>query len=413
MLRKIEEPPSVAIIHPYLWRGGSEACALWAAEALKKSYDVTLLTSSPVDLAVLNRYYGTCLKPGEIKTITIPVPAPLRWGDRFVLIRYYRLYRYCRANASRFALMFSSYNPMDFGRRGIQYVLDPHFTQELLNKIAGYPKGLRRLFYLDSPWRTLYRKLAFRLSGTDAEGYRNNLTLVDSDWTGRLTRRHLGVQTVTVYPPTAEIPRGKPWRSRDNGFVCVGRITPEKRIERILGIVGQLNDQGFDLHLHIIGSVGDRRYYRFLRKLAASKDWVHFEIGVTFARKNEILTSHRFGIHGRENEPFGIVVAEMIKAGCLVWAPNGGGQVEIIDHRELVYDGVSDAVGKIASILRDPRRQAVLRSHLGRRSKDFSVKVYQAQIRQAVKAFLIEAPGEKGSGTRKASPQGAPDEANE
>ncbi len=367
---------------------------MWAAEALKKSYDVTLITSSEVDLDELNRYYGTCLRPGEIKSITIPVPVPFRWIKSFILIRYFRLYRYCRRNASRYAVMFSSYNQMDFGQKGIQYVLDPHFTQDLLNKIAGYPKGLRHLFYLDSPWRTFYRNLAFRLSGTRAEGYRNNLTLVDSDWTGHLTRKYLGVRTVTVYPPTAEISRGKPWRSRDNGFVCIGRITPEKRIERILEIVGRLNDQGFGLHLHIIGSVGDQRYYRFLRTLTASKDWVHFEIGVTFARKNEILTSHRFGIHGRENEPFGIVVAEMIKAGCLVWAPNGGGQVEIIGHPELGYDGVADAVAKIAGILRSPRRQAALRGHLGRRSKDFSVRVYQAQIRQAVKAFLAGAQSE-------------------
>ena len=41
----------LAIAHPRLGRGGSEARAMWAVEALKDSYDVSIVSAAPVDLA--------------------------------------------------------------------------------------------------------------------------------------------------------------------------------------------------------------------------------------------------------------------------------------------------------------------------------------------------------------------------
>jgi len=40
----------VAVMHPQLGHGGSETGPLWSIEALKRDYDVTLVTGGKVDL---------------------------------------------------------------------------------------------------------------------------------------------------------------------------------------------------------------------------------------------------------------------------------------------------------------------------------------------------------------------------
>ena len=41
-------------------------CA-WILEALRRDFDVTLLTWTPVDWAEVNRFYGTTLGPGDVR----------------------------------------------------------------------------------------------------------------------------------------------------------------------------------------------------------------------------------------------------------------------------------------------------------------------------------------------------------
>ena len=63
------------------------------------------------------------------------------------------------------------------------------------------------------------------------------------------------------------------------------------------------------------------------------------------------LTGCRYGIHGREGEAFGIGVAEMVKAGCITFAPAEGGPAEILAHQALLYENDADAVEKISAVL--------------------------------------------------------------
>ncbi len=49
--------------------------------------------------------------------------------------------------------------------------------------------------------------------------------------------------------------------------------------------------------------------------------------------------------------------AELARAGCIVWVPRGGGQMEIVgDEPALMYDSEDDAVAKIVRTLEDPGR---------------------------------------------------------
>ena len=107
-------------------------------------------------------------------------------------------------------------------------------------------------------------------------------------------------------------------------------------------------------------------------------------------KKMEFIAQHKFGISGRENEPFGIAVAEMVRAGCIVWVPNGGGQVEIVNHPALTCNSIEDAVQKIEKVLKNNAMQIELHKHLAKQSKKFSTEKFKTEIRKLVHEFLEE-----------------------
>ena len=154
----------IAVIHPLLRPGGgSEARALWIAEALKKEYKVSLISMGKIDLDALNAYYGSDLKYDEIGIIEIPVPKLLR--KKFDVLRYYRLSRYCRENSDTFDLMISTYNVMDFGTGGMQFIADFSFDDDLRRECNPEPRRLSKYFYRGSFFRRSYIYLGKWLSG--------------------------------------------------------------------------------------------------------------------------------------------------------------------------------------------------------------------------------------------------------
>ena len=104
--------------------------------------------------------------------------------------------------------------------------------------------------------------------------------------------------------------------------------------------------------------------------------------------KANILSRHLFGIQARLAEPFGISVAEMIKAGCITFVPNEGGQAEITDHPLLMYGSVDEAVDKIDTVLRKPKLQNELRDHLEIQGARLSANAFMNGIKAAVGSML-------------------------
>ena len=112
------------------------------------------------------------------------------------------------------------------------------------------------------------------------------------------------------------------------------------------------------------------------------------EDGIDSPAKSQMMAGHKYGLSGRENEPFGIALGEMVKAGCIVFVPNGGGQTEIADHPALIYESDDDAVRKIEAVLADSTLQTKLRTHLAQGAQRFSVGNFRQGIRKVVDEFL-------------------------
>ena len=126
-------------------------------------------------------------------------------------------------------------------------------------------------------------------------------------------------------------------------------------MDAVIGILHQVRQHGFDIHLHILGGLDDSPFAKKVQALASRpRDWVFLEGRVAGKTKRELMARHRFGINGRKSEPFGIAVAELVKAGCLTFVPNGGGQTEIVDHPSLIFENDDDAIQKIVVRAAEP-----------------------------------------------------------
>ena len=365
--------------------GGGNGVAAWMVQGLKDAHDVTLFTWVALDLERINRFWGTSLKPGDVRTLR--VPAPVRWlvdtpPLSLSLLRTAIMLRTAKRLGGEYDLAVTANNEADFGTPGVQYVHYPWNS---------FPRpDVDIHWYHLAPLLKLYYRLCEALSGFSTAAVHRNLTLVNSDWTGRLCQKRYGLSTRTVYPPvTAQFP-AVPWAARAPGFVCIGRIAPEKRLERVIEIVAGVRAQVPGVHLHVVGTPDHRKYARDIAARARAAGFTMHE-NLSRPQLVELIARQRYGIHGMLEEHFGMAPAELMLGGCIVWVPNGGGQVEIVADRRLVYDSVDDAVAKIVRVIRDPAEQAALRAHLAARRERFSAERFMREIRAAVDDVAAQA----------------------
>jgi glycosyltransferase involved in cell wall biosynthesis len=382
------------VFQPYLTAsGGGNVVAAYIIEALKNEYAVSILTWEPVDFDEINRLFGSSLKRSELSAITAPRLLTLLAKVNPlnpVLSSFERglLLRLCKKMRNDFDVIISVNNEADFDRRGIQYFHEPpywisesHEKPTLsLSRLSRH--SLSTLFRGElRPW--------MRLCDFSFERMKHNLTLVNSKWTGRKLKEIYGFESKTVYPPVAGDFPEVPWGQRENGLVCIGRIIPSKNFETLIEITARVRRTVPEAHLHIIGTKDESRaYLKRLQRLAKDRAWLTLSENVTRRELEGLVTSHRYGIHGMVNEPFGIAVAEMMHAGCIVFVPRGGGQHEIIgaDDR-LTFGTVDEAVRKITRVMQNRDEQDSLRKYLRPKRTQFSKERFMRQIQQVVEGF--------------------------
>jgi glycosyltransferase involved in cell wall biosynthesis len=367
--------------------GGGNGVAAWVLQALVAEHRVTVLSWRPVEIDPINRFFGTHLERGDFETMTVPRSWRLL-ADRLpvpaTLLKLSLVMRYTRKVSADFDVLFGIYNETDFGRRGIQYVHYPTYLRPR-------PDVDLRWYHLPEPGLSLYYRLADRIADFSLDRLKQNVTLVNSNWTGRHVRDFLGIETRTLYPPVVDPAPGLPWDRRRNAFLAIGRISPEKEYERLMKILARVRDTAPDLTLTIVGTWDrhTRGYYQSLTRLGVSLgSWIQFRHNLPRDEVRELMASHRYGIHGMREEHFGMAPAELARAGAIVWVPGGGGQREIVgDEPALMYDTDDDAVQKISSTLDNPAEQQRLRQLLAATSEQFSTDNFMRQVRAIVNEF--------------------------
>lgn len=377
----------VLVVHPWIRPlGGAHAVAAWALQALRDIADVTLVTWADVDLERVNRYYGTALKPRDFR-LELPSPAVRRLvgalpGPAY-LLRMSVLLRRCRQldRQNAFDVLLSTFNEVDFGRRGIQYI---HAPQAL----AGDHRGQSR-YHPARLALAVYERSCARLAGSPAAGVEANLTLVNSSFIAEQVRAAYGIPAIVLHPP---VPGGfpdTPWQERIDGFVWVSRFHPSKRLGEVVEIVERLRARGHDLRLTVVGTPNGRSGEAEARRLAATRaGWLSLHTGIARADLVALMARHRYAIHAMPEEHFGIVVAEYLRAGCLPFVHARGGPVEIVGgESRLTFSDVDDAVSTIEPVLRDAELQLDLRRQMERRRDLYSEERFARELRDVVERF--------------------------
>jgi glycosyltransferase involved in cell wall biosynthesis len=377
----------IAILFPSFLGGGAEAVCLWMLQALREDYELALHTFSEIDFRSLDRYYGTRLEDGGVRLVQPFAGAALNrslaGSQRMYTLRQHLLIRHLKSLQDTPDLCISAFNEMDLGRRGIQYIHFPLFGR-------GHEAVRGEVLAPDSRWREVYRNLCRLLSGYSERRMRENLTIANSHWTAGILRRVYDIEPRVIYPPVSGgFPRIA-WERKRSGFIVVGRIVPEKRVETALNIVKQLRREGHELSLCIAGRSSAPAYLASLReRMKGDESWASIQTNLTREGLSGLIARYRYGLHVRENEQFGIGVAEMLKAGCIPFVSSRGGQTEIVGGQEpLVFDGPAQAVERIGRVLASESIQRRLRRDLARRAQMFSAERFMAEIRETVREFL-------------------------
>jgi glycosyltransferase involved in cell wall biosynthesis len=361
--------------------GGGNAVAAWMVHALAADHSVTTLTAAPWNAAATNRFYGTSIPEGRVRSMV--VPAPWRWFDRLPehrlnRIRMCAVLRSARAIAGEFDVLITADNYGAFAKPGIQYL---HFPAAL------HPRP-RRL----APIVTVYFTLCDWLMGIPWDDAKKNATIANSQWTADGLRRLEGVPAAhVVYPPVVDPGGGLTWDERSNPFLCIGRFHGSKRIERAMTIVRRLRAGGLrGARLAIVGSAVDSDYTSRLHRFAArDRGWIEFHQDLSRADLNRLMGACRFGVQAMEDEHFGMATAEMLRAGCLVFAHASGGSEEVLDHdQRVLWRTEDDAVAKIRALIDDPAASDDVRRRMRQHARRFAPEQFVEEIRRIVGGYV-------------------------
>ena len=376
--------------------GGGEYLSLLLIAELQKTCEVTLALNWKSDVAKAAEMAGI---PVDIAALNVVLVKPesefLRKLD--AILPFWRT-RQLKKLAKKADVCISTANLFDFGKPAHHFVyllrlmgdnafIDYYNHAPPLKGAARF-KRKARTFLAETILRPL---LGMRSTRKILSDQREHI-YPPSQYVDSIMRSFYGPFNSTVfYPPTAfeagetDVPRD-PFRVN-----YLGRVTPEKRVDEIVGIVAQARElSGLPLTLYLAGHLDETPFIEKLRRTAAENPWLHLPGPVYGEEKAKFLLSGAYAIHAERDEAFGISITEYLKAGLIPIVPDEGGTVEIVDAPELTYHTPEDAAKILVRLLQDETFREGQLSHCKERAKLFSAQAYMENQRRTMEKILAE-----------------------
>jgi glycosyltransferase involved in cell wall biosynthesis len=369
----------VAVFHNTLdFRGGADVVCLEACAALASEHDVTLYTVSQTDPNALAAKFdvpfdASVVQPPGSRAIAGALASVGSTVGPQLAARTAFLHAFFRGHADAYDAALSTANEVSLPLPSVQYV---HFPQFHLDRTSEADPGR-----LDWLWSRLAAPAPDEPSRADRPG-RTRL-VANSSWTADVVDDIYGERPAVCHPPVDPIP-GRDWDDRDDGVLVLGRIAPDKHVLDAIGVVDDLRDRGYDLDCHVVGSAPPAytEYVHRVERASAAREHVTLETDVDRERILDLLGRYRFGLNMKRTEHFGMAVAEYVAAGVLPFAPDDGGQVDVLagDDR-LLFTDADEAVARIADAIDADRRPFLPRDR-------FERDRFASDIREHVAAIL-------------------------
>lgn len=359
--------------------GGAVVCNI--LEALKNQFDVTLVTDETPDFDRLNDFYGTQLSDKDIE-VEIPKVVYIVNSDFPLFGRKIEEAVLFGSIEDEYDLVFSAKGEFEkIGDvPGIQYI---HFPKHINRRRLKREDEVKLKEPSDCSFpRNLYLWVYYKLWGMDKKAISRNRTLCNSGWTRAKFERVYRSEADVITPPVFDEFDEVPWEEREDGFVSVGRLSEKKNQLELIQLIAELRSN-WNTHLHIVGQ-GESEYAKKIKKQGDNCEWIHFEGECTEQEMNELLSEHKYGLHGHRQETYGIVLAEMKNAGCIPFTFNEGGQTEILDNKRLLFNSFGEAKQKIKKVIEDNELQRELKKEL-KENKPNNLKEFQKKILQEVR----------------------------
>jgi glycosyltransferase involved in cell wall biosynthesis len=342
------------VTHPWLGHGGSEAVAAWCLDAVQDHYEVTLVTSSPVDFDAINRTFGSRLKPSKVRVLTAPRLPGVRNGEQLASLQHAVFGRFVAKQAPKFDLALNCYNFVPLPIPAVHMVADFSWDDAALS--VANPEAAAGFRGKRLGVRGAYLRLArmvYPLNDTRLIRH-HDLVVANSEWTRSYLYEGFGVEAhETVSPPILLAVEGATsLQLRDPElFVCMGRVSVEKRVEEVIQILAGVRASGFNARLVIAGKFGDDGYSQKIAALCkVNSAWVETPGFLDHNQKRELLSRATYAIHACEGEAFGIAVGEFVSCGCIPFVPVSGGAKELVENDSCRYSDRGDAVDKILAM---------------------------------------------------------------
>ena len=367
----------IAVAHTDLRaKGGGEGVCMNVLAALEGRHDVELLTLTAPDFVELNRYFDTDVRDVAVRRPPLVESALDRSDLPLYNLENALLSRFVDRHAGEFDLVVSTDNEISPSIPAVQYVHTPRFGRLVTSKRVGEDG------FVDH----LYDRLAYRAGGFDAEEVRDSRLLTNSRWMANIVQDVYDARPDVVYPPvdTSGLDPA-PWDEREDGFVTVGRLTPYKNVTEAIRIVDGVRERGHDVHHHVVGPPTDEAYAAEVRAMAADREYVTVEGELPREEVEALLSTHKWGLHAKRHEHFGMAVAELVAAGTVTFVPDNGGQRDIVEGREeLLYRTPAEAVEKADRVLSDDHLRHDLRRTPEAIEDRFGRDRFREEVREAV-----------------------------
>lgn len=370
----------LAVLYPAFLGGGAEAVGLWILQALQDQYDVTLYTVADLTFDRLNAMYGTTISPDKVKVRSLFPKSWLKnintcianqWHFRMPV--FHRLIAKLKKERGEYATCISAYNAVDWGEPNEQGITGINY--------------IHWINVLDcNRWYNL-------LSDTKPSRVKQHRNLSNSKMVAGKVQEAYGCEPTLTYPPVVIDVQDIPWEEKEYSFICSGRLTLPKEPHKVIDILTKVRDRGFNVKLEMTGGGGGIYASGYLKRIKdmvdERTDWITLHENLSYKDYVNVLSKCRYGIHYK-TEPFGISIAEMIKAGAIPFVRSFGGQVEIVGehHEDLFFFDPDAAVETICKVLGDEQRQAELRDSLKIQQQLFSTERFMGEIQQVVADYL-------------------------
>ena len=229
--------------------------------------------------------------------------------------------------------------------------------------------------------------------------------LCNSRFSREWIARRLGVEAEIV-PPPVDPPRGPLPDQRERWILGVGRFfrgSHAKRHDVLIRAFGELEAEGWELHLAGTATPADAAWIERLRELAAGLP-VRFHVDASreellglYSRSSLFWHAAGFGVrqdrHPERLEHFGIVTAEAMMHGAVPLVVPAGGQAEIVQDGRTGrhWRTVDELVAATRELIASPERLDALRAGATAEARRYDTARFRAAVRDRVLS-LLETP---------------------